>query len=87
MTILLALLLLVAIPAVIVALIRVALRILRWARANRGEASMELATGLLPQWMTDGIDSWVDDAASSGSADHSDAGGDHHHDGSDHGGD
>ncbi len=85
MTILKVVLLLAAIPAAIFALIHLALRVLRWARANRGDAAMELSTGLLPQWMTDGIDSWLDDAASGSAAEHTDAGGDHHHDGGDHG--
>ena len=79
------LLLLVAVPAVMVGLIHVALRVLRWARANRAEAATGLATGLLPQWMTDGIDSWVSDSAASEGG-HSDTGADHHHhDSGDHG--
>ena len=66
------LVLLVTIPAAMVGLPLLALRVLRWARANRGDASMELATGLLPEWMTDGIDSAVSEGG------HSDAGVDHH---------
>lgn len=78
------LLVLVAIPAVVVGLILVALRVLRWARKNRGDASMELATGLLPDWVSEGIDSWVSDSSPT-EAGHSDAGVDHHHDPGQHG--
>lgn len=67
------LVLLVTIPAAMVGLPLLALRVLRWARANRGDVSMELATGLLTEWITEGIDS----VASEGG--HSDANVDHHH--------
>lgn len=72
------LVLLLTIPAAMVGLPLLALRVLRWARANRGDASMALATGLLPEWMTDGIDSWASDSAPSEGG-HSDVGVDHHH--------
>ena len=71
------LVLLLTIPAAMVLLPLLALRVLRWARTNRGDASMELATGLLPDWMSDGVDSWVSDSATSEGG-HSEAGVDHH---------
>ena len=75
------LLLMVAIPAVVLGLIHLALRVLRWARANRGAASQQLASGLLPDWVSDGIDSWLSDSSSSHGADHTGA---DHHDFNDH---
>jgi hypothetical protein len=81
-------LLVMAIPVALISSVRLAVRVLRWVRRNRGEATWALSTGFLPDWLTEAIDGWVDDATrgedehfhSEGSADeHSGA---NHHGGS-----
>lgn len=72
------LLLVVAMTAAAVGLIHLALRVLRWTRANRGAASEGLATGFLADWVSDGIDSGGSDSSASHGGDHTDSGSDHH---------
>lgn len=77
-------LLVAAIPVVLISGVHLAVRLLRHFRKHRGEA-VELATGLLPMWVSDSIDGWLSDSSPA----HSDGG--HHgghdgdHSGHDHG--
>jgi len=54
-----------SIPFVAVGLIRLAMRVLAFARRNRGEVVYPLATGILPEFLTRRLDDWLDGASGS----------------------
>lgn len=52
-----------SIPFVAVGLIRLAMRVLAFARRNRGQVVYPLATGILPEFLTRRLDDWLDGAS------------------------
>ncbi|MDP2275311.1 MAG: hypothetical protein Q8N23_29740 [Archangium sp.] len=70
------LLLVAAMPLVLVGSVRLAVRILRFVRAHRGEAIASLIVEDLRGWFTDALENWVEEPSSGHATSSSD--GDHH---------